>query len=40
MHSTDFFHILFNMLMLVMFGAHLERIWGPKRFLFSTLPQR
>lgn len=32
MHSKDFFHILFNMLMLVMFGAHLERIWGPKRF--------
>jgi membrane associated rhomboid family serine protease len=33
MHSnTDFFHILFNMLMLVMFGSHLERIWGPKRF--------
>jgi membrane associated rhomboid family serine protease len=33
MHSlTDFFHILFNMLLLVMFGAHLERLWGPKRF--------
>lgn len=33
MHSpTDFFHILFNMLMLVMFGSHLERLWGPKRF--------
>lgn len=32
MHSKDFFHILFNMLMLVMFGSHLERIWGPKRF--------
>jgi membrane associated rhomboid family serine protease len=33
MHSqTDFMHILFNMLLLVMFGAHLERIWGPKRF--------
>lgn len=32
MHSTDIFHILFNMLMLVMFGSHLERIWGPKRF--------
>ncbi|MFN5415465.1 MAG: rhomboid family intramembrane serine protease [Flavobacteriia bacterium] len=33
MHSpTDFFHILFNMIMLVMFGGHLERIWGPKRY--------
>lgn len=39
MHSlTDFFHILFNMLLLVMFGSHLERIWGPKRyFLFYVL---
>ncbi len=32
MHAPDFFHILFNMLMLVMFGSHLERIWGAKRF--------
>lgn len=33
LHSvSDFFHILFNMLMLVMFGSHLERIWGPKRY--------
>lgn len=33
MHSlTDFFHILFNMLLLIMFGAHLERIWGAKRY--------
>lgn len=33
MHSiTDFFHILFNMLLLVMFGGHLERIWGSKRY--------
>lgn len=33
MHSlNDFFHILFNMLLLVMFGSHLERLWGPKRF--------
>ena len=33
MHSlTDFFHILFNMLLLVMFGAHLERVWGAKRY--------
>jgi membrane associated rhomboid family serine protease len=33
MHSMlDFTHILFNMLMLVMFGAFLEREWGAKRF--------
>lgn len=33
MHSlTDFFHILFNMMLLVMFGAHLEKIWGAKRY--------
>ena len=33
MHSnTDILHIVFNMLLLVMFGSHLERIWGPKRF--------
>jgi membrane associated rhomboid family serine protease len=33
MHSyNDFTHILFNMLLLVMFGSHLERMWGPKRF--------
>lgn len=33
MHSlNDFTHILFNMLLLVMFGSHLERLWGPKRF--------
>ena len=25
-------HILFNMLILVMFGNHLERVWGAKRF--------
>jgi membrane associated rhomboid family serine protease len=40
MHSLqDFTHILFNMLILVMFGAHLERLWGPKRyfiFYFSS----
>ncbi|MEO8721641.1 MAG: rhomboid family intramembrane serine protease [Ginsengibacter sp.] len=28
-----FFHILFNMYALWLFGASLERIWGPKRFL-------
>jgi membrane associated rhomboid family serine protease len=33
MHSDkDFYHILFNMISLVIFGSHLERIWGPKRF--------
>ena len=33
MHSKeDFFHILFNMLILVMFGGHLERVWGAKKF--------
>lgn len=33
MHSLgDITHILFNMLILIMFGAHLERLWGPKRF--------
>ncbi len=33
MHSnSDFLHIVFNMLLLVMFGSHLERMWGPKRF--------
>jgi membrane associated rhomboid family serine protease len=38
MHSpTDFFHILFNMLMLVSFGSHLERLWGPKRFFIFYL---
>ncbi|MCF8416972.1 MAG: rhomboid family intramembrane serine protease [Crocinitomicaceae bacterium] len=26
------FHIFFNMFLLVMFGAHLERVWGHKRF--------
>jgi len=25
-------HIFFNMFALVMFGSHLERVWGPKRF--------
>ncbi len=33
MHSpSNFMHILFNMLLLVMFGSHLERIWGAKRY--------
>jgi membrane associated rhomboid family serine protease len=30
--NNNFMHILVNMLMLVMFGAHLERVWGAKRF--------
>ncbi len=35
MHSTSgIMHILFNMYALVMFGSHLERVWGPSRFLF------
>ncbi|MBQ9077858.1 MAG: rhomboid family intramembrane serine protease [Muribaculaceae bacterium] len=35
MHSTfDFSHILFNMFGLFMFGSLLERVLGPKRFLF------
>ena len=28
-----FFHILFNMYALWLFGSALERLWGPKRFL-------
>lgn len=33
MHSPlDFMHIFFNMFLLVIFGSHLERLWGPKRF--------
>lgn len=33
MHSNwDLFHIIFNMMLLVIFGSHLERLWGPKRF--------
>lgn len=32
MHA-DLFHILFNMIALVVFGNMLERIWGAKRFL-------
>ncbi|NRA10680.1 MAG: rhomboid family intramembrane serine protease [Crocinitomicaceae bacterium] len=33
MHSlTDPFHIIFNMLLLVTFGSHLERVWGRKRY--------
>jgi len=33
MHSlTDPFHIIFNMMLLVIFGGHLERLWGAKRY--------
>jgi membrane associated rhomboid family serine protease len=32
-----FFHILFNMFALFVFGRVLENIWGPKRFLFFYL---
>lgn len=32
-----FFHILFNMYALWMFGTVLERTWGPKRFLIFYL---
>ncbi len=33
-----FYHIFFNMLMLWMFGAELDRLWGPRRFfVFYTL---
>ncbi len=38
LHSTaDFRHILFNMFCLYTFGSALERVWGPKRFLFFYL---
>ncbi len=33
----NFFHILFNMYALWMFGAVLERVWGPKKFLIFYL---
>ena len=32
MHA-DFWHLFFNMLALWVFGAALENLWGPKRFL-------
>lgn len=40
LHSPSmemFFHILFNMFALFMFGRVLENVWGPKRFLFFYL---
>ncbi len=33
LHSTSFFHILFNMLVVWMFGSELEGRWGGKFFL-------
>ena len=37
-HSpTLFVHIIFNMLVLWMFGRVLENVWGPRRFLFFYL---
>jgi membrane associated rhomboid family serine protease len=37
-HSPDnFFHILFNMYALWMFGSVLEKVWGPKKFLIFYL---
>ena len=37
-HSpTLIFHIVFNMLVLWMFGRVLENVWGPKRFLIFYL---
>lgn len=35
MHG-GFQHILFNMFALWMFGCVVERVWGPKKFLFIT----
>ncbi len=36
MHG-NFMHIFFNMFALISFGAILERVWGPKRFLLFYL---
>jgi membrane associated rhomboid family serine protease len=36
MHG-GFFHLLFNMFGLWMFGSIIERVWGPKRFLIFYL---
>lgn len=36
MHGS-FFHLLFNMLALWMFGNVIEKLWGPKRFLIFYL---
>jgi len=38
LHSSEsFFHILFNMFALWMFGSTLENLWGPGRFLIFYL---
>lgn len=34
LHSADWSHIVFNMLMLWWLGAELEQVWGSKYFLF------
>jgi len=31
---AGFFHVIFNLFALWMFGSELERLWGPGRFLF------
>jgi membrane associated rhomboid family serine protease len=36
-NPQDPFHLLFNMLMLWMFGGELERFWGPRGFLIYYL---
>jgi membrane associated rhomboid family serine protease len=36
MHAS-FWHLFFNMYALFMFGVVLEKVWGPKRFLFYYL---
>src|SRR5882757_9425763 len=35
--NVVFFHILFNMYALWLFGTMLEKVWGPKRFLIFYL---
>src|SRR5262245_53508749 len=32
LHGIPLFHILFNMLVLWMFGCEIERVWGASRF--------
>ena len=36
MHS-NFSHLFFNMFAIFMFGPHIERVWGQKKFLFFYL---
>ena len=36
-HAQGMFHILFNMMVLWMFGSELERLWGSKFFLMYYL---